>query len=181
MSTQRIQPVEPPFSSELTSLFDVVMPAGMPPLNIFRTVGRNPRVLSRMVHGGLLDKGSITLPQRELVILRTCAVCGAEYEWGVHVAAFAEKAAFSQQQIADTCADDVDPDLWSEEAQSLIDMVDELHQDARISDRTWARLAQHFNDEQLVELTMLAGLYHAVSFMVNGLQIQREAFAPVFP
>lgn len=71
MSTQRIKPVDLPFSDELKSLFDMVMPPGMPPLNIFRTVGRNPRVLSRMIHGGLLDRGTITIQQRELVILRT--------------------------------------------------------------------------------------------------------------
>ena len=89
MSNQRIEPVDSPYPDSLQSSFDVVMPRGMPPLNIFRTIGRNPRVLSRMVRGGLLDKGSITIAQRELVILRACAVCGAEYEWGVHVAAYA--------------------------------------------------------------------------------------------
>lgn len=99
----------------------------------------------------------------------------------MHVAAYSEKAAFSQQQIADTCAEIVDPDLWSEEACSLMDMVDELHADSRISDGTWSRMATHFDDDQIVELVMLAGLYHAVSFIVNGLHMQNEEFAPRFP
>lgn len=180
MSTARIQPVTPPYSQPLQEAFDVVMPPGMPALNIFRTVGRNPRVLSRMVKGGLLDKGSITLAQRELVILRSCAACHAEYEWGVHVAAFAAKAGFSPAQLSDTCSSRPDAALWSAQQRSIIAMVDELHADAQISDATWSGLAAEFSDDQLVELVMLAGLYHAVSFVVNGLRIENETFAPRF-
>ena len=33
-----------------------------------------------MMAGGLLDKGSISIRLRELMILRTCAACGAEYD-----------------------------------------------------------------------------------------------------
>lgn len=181
MSNQRIEAVEPPYSEELQSSFDVVMPPGIPPFNIFRTVGNNPRVLSRMVKGGLLDKGTISIPQRELVILRVCALCNAEYEWGVHVAAFSEKAQFTQEQVADTLSEKINESLWSKEQQSIINMVGELHSQSTVSDSAWAELEAHFNSAQLVELIMLAGLYHAVSFIVNALNIENESFAPTFP
>jgi hypothetical protein len=42
-------------------------------------------------------------------------------------------------------------------------------------------LSPILQEEQLVELVMLAGLYHAVSFMVNATGVQHEAFAPRFP
>lgn len=178
---QRIEPVRPPYDEELRSSFDVVMPPGMEPLTIFRTVGRNPRVLSRMVRGGLLDKGSISLADRELVILRSCAVCGGEYEWGVHAAIFGSKAGFSEAQLADTCAERFDAGLWEASQQLLLGMVDALHASARIDDALWAELARHYTEEQLIELVMLAGLYHAVSFVVNAFEIEPEAFAPRFP
>lgn len=181
MSNQRIAAVNPPYSSSLEESFAVVMPPGIPPLNIFRTVGQNPRVLSRMVKGGLLDKGSINIAQRELVILRVCALCGAEYEWGVHVAAFANKAGFSQAQIADTCQARPTNSLWSAEQRLLFDLVRELHEQSTITDETWAALTTYFNDEQMIELVMLVGLYHAVSFTVNAVQITKEPFAPSFP
>jgi alkylhydroperoxidase family enzyme len=38
-----------------------------------------------------------------------------------------------------------------------------------------------FAPEQLVELVMLAGLYHAVSFVVNAFGVQHEDSAPGFP
>jgi alkylhydroperoxidase family enzyme len=181
MSQSRIKAIEPPYSDKLLESFNVVMPPGMPPLNIFKTVGNNQRVLSRMVQGGLLDRGSVSIAQRELVILRACAICKAEYEWGVHVAGFAVKSGFCEDQIKGTCSESIDVDLWSEEQQALFMLVDELHASSSLKDETWGKLSKFFSDEQLIELIMLAGLYHAVSFVVNGLKIENEAFAPEFP
>lgn len=181
MTEQRIKSVEPPYSKGAQESFNAIMPPGAPPLNIFRVVGNNERVLSRMVKGGLLDKGSVTIAQRELVILRVCAICKAEYEWGVHVAAFADKAGFTKEQIADTCSSLVSSDLWSPEQLALIRMVDEFNHSATISGEAWDRLRGYFSKEQLIELIMLSGLYHTVSFIVNGLRIEHEKFAPGFP
>lgn len=181
MPQPRIKAIEPPYSHQIQESFGVIMPPGMPPLNIFRTVGKNPRVLSRMVRGGLLDKGSISIAQRELVILRACAICRAEYEWGVHVAGFASKAGFSEDQIAGTCLKTIDARIWSNEQQVLIQLVDELHETSQLDTETWRELCNFFTEEQLIELIMLAGLYHAVSFVVNSLNIENEPFAPTFP
>jgi len=97
----RIAPVDPPYPAEIQAEFDKIM-RGAPPLLLFRTVARNPRVLQRFLAGGLLDRGSISLRLRELMILRTCALCGAEYEWGVHVAAFGAKASWTSEQVHST-------------------------------------------------------------------------------
>ena len=176
----RIAPLKLPFSAEVEADFNVIMPPGMPPLSIFKTVAHNPRVLHRMVMGGLLDKGSISLADRELVILRTCGLCKAEYEWGVHVAGFAAKAGFNDQQISDTTREHPDLSLWRSEQQLLIQMADQLHESNLVDDALWALLSDVYQPDQLVELIMLAGLYHAVSFMVNACRIEREAFAPAF-
>ena len=119
MNQPRVQPLNPPYAADIQAAFDRVMPPGMPPLKLFRSMAHNPRVLQRMLAGGLLDRGSIALRERELLILRATALCGAEYEWGVHVAAFAGKAGFSAAQIADTCSGRIDPALWSEAEQAL--------------------------------------------------------------
>ena len=70
------------------------MPPGVPPLVLFRTMARSPRVFAKMFAGGLLDKGPLSLRQREIVIDRTTARLGCEYEWGVHIAFFAERVGF---------------------------------------------------------------------------------------
>ncbi len=180
-STQpRIAPVEPPYAAEVLQSFAVVMPDGMEPLNIFRTMAHNPRVLSRMVRGGLLDRGSISMAQRELVILRACALCHAEYEWGVHVSIFGAKAGFTEAQIADTVRPAPDATLWAEEQLAILALVDELHSGASVSDATWARVRTHFGEDQVIELVMLAGLYHAVSFVVNAFRVAGEPWAARF-
>src|ERR1051325_4907547 len=88
-SMTRLPPREPPHDP--TTIEDLVklMPPGVPPLRLFLTLAHNPRVLHRVPKGGLLDPGSLALRAREIVILRTCALCRSEYEWGVHVRFFA--------------------------------------------------------------------------------------------
>lgn len=177
----RIAPLLPPYSAEIRGHFDRFMPPGVPPIAIFRTAARNPRVLAKMGLGNLLDRGSIERIDRELVILRACALCGAEYEWGVHVAGFAAKVGLTAAQVADTVHREIDATLWSTPQQLLLRMVDSLHASYRIDDVLWAGLAAEFSEEQLIELLMLAGQYHQISMLVNGLQLSPEPMAPRFP
>lgn len=181
MNQPRVQPLNPPYAADIQAAFDRVMPPGMPPLKLFRSMAHNPRALQRMLAGGLLDRGSIELRERELLILRATALCGAEYEWGVHVAAFAGKAGFSAEQIADTCSGRTDPSLWNEAERGLLELADSLHAIASVDEGLWQRLGAHFSDEQLIECLLLVGFYHAVSFVVNGLRVEREEYAPRFP
>ena len=176
----RITPLEPPYAPDIQAAFDVVM-RGAPPLTLFRTVGRNPRVLQRMMAGGLLDRGSVSIRHRELTILRTTARCGAEYEWGVHVAAFAGKAPWTPEELRASVQGDATAACWSAEDRLVIRLADALHQHHDVDDALWAELAAAFGEDQLIELIMLAGLYHAVSYLVNGLRIPLERFAPRFP
>ncbi|MDR3416341.1 MAG: carboxymuconolactone decarboxylase family protein [Nevskia sp.] len=174
----RIAPVDPPYSAGLQQDFDRVM-RGLPPLNIFRTVARNPRVLSRMIAGGLLDRGSISLRERELVILRTCALCGAEYEWGVHVAAYGAKAQFTPQQVAATVhRDDA---AWGANELLLLRLCEELQRQQDVGDALWARLREAYDEAQLIELLMLAGFYRMVSYVVNATRMDLQPGAPRFP
>lgn len=179
--TARIAPLAPPYPAEITAHFERFMPAGMPPLAIFRTAARNPRVLAKMGLGNLLDRGSIERIDRELVILRACALCGAEYEWGVHVAGLAAKVGLTPAQVEDTVRRPFDTARWSPRQQLLLRMVDSLHAHYRLDDALWSELAVEFSGEQLIELLMLAGQYHQISMLVNGLQLAPEPMAPRFP
>jgi alkylhydroperoxidase family enzyme len=176
----RIAPVDPPYRPELQAQFDKLM-RGAPPLLLFRTLARNPRVLQRMMDGALLDRGSISLRSRELMILRTCARCDAEYEWGVHVAVFGTKAQWTAAQTRSTVHGGAADACWSAEDRLVIRLADQLHDTSRVDDALWEELSGQFAADQLVELIVLAGLYHAVSFVINAIGIQHEAFAPGFP
>ncbi len=177
----RIAPLDPPYEPAIAEAFARIMPPGREPLKLFRTMARNPRVLQRMFAGGLLDKGSIELRDRELVILRTCARCDSEYEWGVHVAMFAQRAELSEQQVAATRAADPDGTGLTSRDALLLRLVDELHDDANISAAVWDGLTAHFSAGQLLELIALTGYYHTISFMTNAMRIDPEPDAARFP
>lgn len=172
----RITPTEPPYPEEVAETFSRLMPPGMEPLLLFRTLAHNPRVLRRIQRGGLLDPGSISVRQRELVILRSCARCNAGYEWGVHATLFGGAAGLDDTQLEATWTG-ATLGTWNGEERVLLRLCDELHETSRVTDTTWSSLRLHFNEAQCIELVTLAGLYHAVSFVVNATQVESEPWA----
>lgn len=180
MTVPRMPPLEPPYADDVAASFAKLMPPGVSPIKLFRTVAHNPRVLRRMQRGGLLDPGSISLRARELVILRTTARCGAAYEWGVHVAFFGAEAGLSDTDlpaIAHGAAEQ-----WPDAAEAtLLSTADALHARSTLSDAEYTALAAHYTAEQIVEITMLAGLYHAVSFLCRVTGVEGEEGAPALP
>jgi 4-carboxymuconolactone decarboxylase len=181
----RIAPLAPPYEAELQALLTRMTPPGAPEvLALFRVLAHHPDLAERMTGwGGFLLGRKATLPlrEREVVIDRVCARCGAEYEWGVHVAAFAEAAGFTPAQtraIADPGADDAS---LSERDQMLVQMVDELHETANVSDALWQQLATHWSAPQLIELLMLAGWYRAISYVCNVARVPLERWGARFP
>src|SRR5579859_6192921 len=97
----RIAPLEPPYAPEIQNQFDRIM-RGAPPLMLFRVMASDPRAWEKFRSGSLLDRGPLSLREREIVIDRTCALNGCEYEWGVHVATFAAAAQLTDEQVRAT-------------------------------------------------------------------------------
>ena len=59
MTEPRIRPIDPPYAAEKQKLFDMVMPDGMEPLTLFRTLATSQRMLSRFFSAGVLDRGPV--------------------------------------------------------------------------------------------------------------------------
>lgn len=179
--TARIAPAERPYAPDMEETLAKLMPEGVEPLQLFRMMARSPRLFRRFMAGGLLDKGSISLREREIAIDRACARCGGEYEWGVHVAFFAETVGFGRTEIEATLAEGSDAACWSARERLIVRLVDQLHETATIDNALWAELSHEFADEQLLELIMLTGLYHMVSFVVNATRLPPEPYGVRFP
>jgi alkylhydroperoxidase family enzyme len=177
----RVEPVEAPFPPELQVVFDKIMPPGIPPLSLFTTLARVPRVYEKFRAGGLIDRGPVPLRHREIVIDRTCARCGCAYEWGVHVTFFGDRVGLTDEQRRATVHGDALDPVWSREEKLLIRLVDELHDSSDISDALWEELKTAFSVEQIFECIALVGFYHTVSFFANGLKLRPEAFAAAMP
>ena len=177
----RIAPAEAPYPPQIAAALERIMPAGVAPLVLFRTMARNPRVFERMFAGGLLDRGALSLRQREVVIGRTTAKLGAEYEWGVHIAFFAEKVGFDADTIAATVHGPADAPCWSADEQALLTAVDDLVEQRTIGATTWSRLTVHFDETQILEVIAHVGYYHTISFLCRALDLPLEAYGARFP
>jgi alkylhydroperoxidase family enzyme len=179
-SSPRIAPLAPPYSPDIAAQFDRIM-RGAPPLMLFRVIAGNVRAWEKFRAGSLLDRGPLSLRAREIVIDRTCARTGCEYEWGVHVATFAQAAHLTEDQVRATVAGAADAECWSPAEQALIAAVDALHERATLSDAEFAGLSAHYDDAQIFEIILLCGFYRTVSYLANGLALPLEQTAARFP
>lgn len=176
----RIAPLDPPYPEATQALFDLAMPEGMDPLLLFRVLARNERLLPRFMRGGVLDKGPVAIRDREIVIHRTTARCGAEYEWGVHANAFGRPLGLSDETLRATIDAGADDPAFDERQALLVEMCDELHDESTVSDATWTKLRERFDDLELQELVYTVGFYHMVSFLCNAFALENESFGATF-
>lgn len=157
------------------------MPPGMPPLVLFTTLARDPRLFGKFFAGGLLERGHLTLRQREVVIHRTTALNRSEYEWGVHVALFAARVQLTPEQLHSTVHGGPADACWSDEDRELLHLCDALHACSTLDDALWQQLRQRFSEAAMLELLLLAGFYRTVSYLTNALQLPLESGAARFP
>src|SRR3569623_2743063 len=118
----RIGPLDPPYPPEIQQHFDRIM-RGAPPLMLFRGLAGHYRAWEKFRAGSLLDRGPLSLREREIVIDRTCALSACEYEWGVHVSVFAQGAGLGAEEVRATVLGSVDAPCWSSAERALIAAV----------------------------------------------------------
>jgi 4-carboxymuconolactone decarboxylase len=183
-SPPRIAPTSPPYAPETEEMLRKWMPAEaeVEPLRLFRTLAVHDELMSRMrpLGAGLLGHGRIEPREREIVIHRTCARAGAEYEWGVHAGFFAAAVGLTGEQVAATAEGGADDPAWSQADAALIRLADELHDTCAVSDGLWSELSRRYADDQLLELVILAGWYRLLSGVINAARIELEPWARRF-
>jgi alkylhydroperoxidase family enzyme len=182
MNAPRIAPLEPPYAPDVDAALRKWMPpnSGLEPLALFRTLMVHSELASRMLPtgAGILGRSALVpAPLREVMIHRTCALTGAEYEWGVHAVAFG----LEPDQLASTATGAADDPCWSAAEAAVFRLADELHATSTVSDALWDELAGHFTAPQLLELLITAGWYHAISYVCNGARVALEPWAARLP
>ena len=175
----RVSPATTPLPPDVQAAIDAIM-RGNPPLALFTTMARDPRLFFKLFNSGLLDRGHLSIREREIVIDRVTATCNAEYEWGVHVSVYAAKAGLDDSHITSLTTGGADDDCWTDDERMLICLCDSLHDSCSIDDTLWADLASLHSDEALIELLMLAGTYRTISYLVNSLRLPSEPGARRF-
>ena len=145
-----------------------------PVLNIFRTLARAPKALSRFnAWGGYVLSRRNDLParEREIVILRIGFLCKSGYEWTQHHRIGLQSGLTSAEIERIKAGAGAG---WSAADAALIRMADELHADQFVTDPTWAELAAHFTPKQCMDAVFTAGQYTQVSMFLNTYGVQLD-------
>lgn len=184
-STPRVRPVSPPYPPGVEEGLKRVSPRwrDSEPLSIFRVWARHPKLGRAIgpIGGFLLNDGDVEAADRELLILRTCAKAGAEYEWGVHAAGYSPRSGLSSSTIEATACLATDDPSWSDRERVLLRLVDEFDECVDVSEDLWAELVKRWTEPQVLELLLIAGFYRYVSFTARATRTTPEVWAPRFP
>jgi 4-carboxymuconolactone decarboxylase len=142
--------------------------------NIFRTLIRHPDLYRRWTPFGthVLRKSTLPARDRELLILRTGHLCKASYEFHHHVA-IGKRVGISDAEI-EQIKRGPEAAEWSAFDRSLVRAADELHNDACLSDKTWAELSARYDTKQMLDVLFTVGQYRMVSMALNSLGVQIE-------
>jgi alkylhydroperoxidase family enzyme len=181
--TPRLVPLQPPFPDDIAAALAPSTPPGGAPLALLTTLARDARLFKKFTSSSLLDRGNLTIRQRELCIVRTSALCGAAYEYGVHATVFGAKAGFDDAQFDALAAPDAAAAQvgWSDEDRAIITACDALHRTSTLSDAAFAALSATLAPDAILEAIMVCGFYHTVAFITNGLNIAAEPFGRPLP
>jgi 4-carboxymuconolactone decarboxylase len=177
----RVTPLEPAdWSQEQRALMAPFEQSGTA-WNVFKTLLRHPGLFKRWMPFAthVLAKQTLSLREREMLILRIGWLCRAPYEWTQHVQ-IGLRAGLSAAEI-DRIADGPDAPGWSGHDAALLRAADELHRDCCVSDATWQTLAQTCSTEQLMDVVFTVGQYNMVSMALNTFGVQIDDALPRWP
>jgi 4-carboxymuconolactone decarboxylase len=144
--------------------------------NVLGTLMRHPALAGPFLSytNVLLFRGALAPRTRELVVLRIAWLTRSVYEWLQHVR-LASELGVTRDEIEAITRGPHDS-VWSAPDTHVLAAADQLANAYRIDEATWSRLAEHFDERQLVELVFVAGTYAGLAMAFNsfGLELDTE-------
>ena len=134
----------------------------LPPLNIFRTVAHADTAVRPLLRlgGAILGQGELDPRRRELAILRTAAVTGAEYEWIQH------------ESIAGGVG--LEADVFDADDRLVLLCAEELLRNDAVGEATFSRARERLSDREIVELILAVGYYRMLAGVMNSVAIDLD-------
>ena len=111
---------------------------------------------------------TISIRQRELLILRVAHLRGSRYEWAQHVYQ-AGVAGITPEEVAAVRAPSTLE--WPALERALLSAADELMADARIADESYAVLAAELDAQQLMDVVFTVGAYDVFAMALRTFDV----------
>jgi len=145
--------------------------------NVLGTLLRHPALAGPFLayNSVLLSASTLSPRHRELMVLRVAWRTRAPYEWVQHVR-LAQMCDVTREEI-DAIADDADADAltFTDLERLLLAATDQLLDRSHIDDATWCGLAEHLDEQQLIEALFTVGTYAGLAMVFNGLGLELDA------
>jgi alkylhydroperoxidase family enzyme len=171
----RIPPLEPKdWTPEQRKRFDP-NGTGQRAANVFVTFVRNPPAdrVRGPINQHILNSTTLSVRQRETLLMRIGVLCRSEYEWAAH-SRLGRRAGMTDVDVDRIIAG---PDSGGGDPVelALLRATDELYRDDLVSDRTWGALATAFDKKQLLDVLIAVGGYRSTSMAINSAGVQLDA------
>jgi alkylhydroperoxidase family enzyme len=150
-------------------------------MNILSTFAHHPALARAYftLNGHLLLATTLSVRQRELVILRVASLRNSPYEWAQHVVV-GRDVGLTDEEIARVTFGP-DAPFWDPAEADLLRAVDELIIDRKISDQTWAVLRESIDTQQVMDLVFTVGSYDTLATLIGTFQLALDDdLLPVF-
>ena len=159
---------------DVKEIYDRIEKNGARIINLYKSLAHNPRVLRNHLQLGntLLSKTKLSPKLREMAILRIAKLTGSEYEWAQHYPVSLE-AGLSKAQ-ADAVSSWKDSTLFSDEECAVLRYTDEVSQQVKVADDTFATLKKYLDEQCILELTVAIGYWGMVARVLVPLQVDMD-------
>jgi alkylhydroperoxidase family enzyme len=177
LSNRQLRELDPRVIAEFHTL-DLIC---RQPMNAFGVQAHNGPICSRWfaLIRTFLHEGRLPPRDRELVILRVAARRRCPAVWGFHCLISYELGI--PVEVVDRVARGPREPGWDAADAALLRAADVILDTARLPERQFADLRSRYDDAQLVELTLLIGLFAANCAFLETLQVPIEDGLPSLP
>ena len=177
--TERFHPVDDA-PDDVRAYLESSRPAGRDAPGTIRALAHRPEMLRTFLAWArvLAREGVLARRDHEILALRASLNCRSPFEWGEHLE-FGRAAGLTDDDV-DAIVAGAEHPQWQAHEAALVRAADQLHAGFDIDDDTWAVLAAHYGEPQLVEVVYVVGQYTMLSMVANGLRVRvPESFRPL--
>jgi len=153
-----------------------------PGTNLLGTLARHPSLAMAFLsfNKHLLAQSTLSIRQRELMVLRVATLRHSDYEWAQHVI-LADRAGITADEITRIAEGPAAPG-WSGIDRALLAATDELIGEGAVSDETWGVLSGEFGEQQLMDIVFTVGCYAMLATALRSFDVQPEpGLVPYLP
>jgi len=147
-------------------------------INLYRVLMNSPRIAAAWLefNNAVRYGTGLDAVLREMIILRVSLLNGAEYQARIHGSGHALKAGVTPEQVSALAGSDPGP-LFTPAQRAALAWTDAMTRQIEVPDALHDELKRHFDDQSIVEITVLAGAYNMHTRVARALRIDPEETA----